>query len=371
YIVTDDVILYAKWKIKYYGALVTNYSAGGVNDWRIYHKDEDGRIYLIADDYIEYEQIPNIGEHSLTKGDTDYEAYFNSDVLSDYEGSEWIRGNTNTNARKWLDTYLNSAYGQNNTNANMKAVAYMMDTNIWGKFVDSTYAEYAIGGPTLDLFCASYRKTHNIWAKSGSVNSNGYKVQFGSDSDSYGTSGVESDFEEIYIKSDNSNAEGMWIASPAADVNTSLWATTYNGWLMFSRLSDKNCGFRPIVCLKSEFDLVEDEDGNYSIEDKGKPTLTVEGNTDEWSKSKTLTITATDAESGIKSVTVTVNDSTRTFTDGVATYTAYSNGTYTIVATDNNGNTTTEEIEITKIDNTAPTIIFSKQSNSTESGTQE
>lgn len=103
--------------------------------------------------------------------------------------------------------------------------------------------------------------------------------------------------------------------------------------------------------------------------DKGKPTLTVEGNTDEWSRNKELTITASDAESGIKSVTV--NGNGRAITDGVAKYTAYSNGTYTIVVTDNAGNTTTEEIEITKVDNTAPTITFSKNSNSTELATQE
>ena len=40
----------------------------------------------------------------------------------------------------------------------------MLDTNVWSTFTDSTdnsgKAEYAIGGPTLDLFCASYNQKY-------------------------------------------------------------------------------------------------------------------------------------------------------------------------------------------------------------------
>ena len=46
--------------------------------------------------------------------------------------------------------------------SNMGAVAYMLDTNVWSTFTDSAgKAEYAIGGPTLDLFCASYNQKYS------------------------------------------------------------------------------------------------------------------------------------------------------------------------------------------------------------------
>ena len=36
----------------------------------------------------------------------------------------------------------------------------MLDTDIWNPIYKNEYAEYAIGGPTLEMFCASYKDTH-------------------------------------------------------------------------------------------------------------------------------------------------------------------------------------------------------------------
>ena len=47
--------------------------------------------------------------------------------------------------------------GMNDRNIN--SVAYLMDTNVWSTFA-GTKAEYAMGGPTIELFCASYKQTH-------------------------------------------------------------------------------------------------------------------------------------------------------------------------------------------------------------------
>ena len=40
----------------------------------------------------------------------------------------------------------------------MKVVAYMLDTGIWKKFAKENVADYAIGGPTVELFFKAYNE---------------------------------------------------------------------------------------------------------------------------------------------------------------------------------------------------------------------
>ena len=145
-----------------------------------------------------------------------------------------------------------------------------MDTNKWNIYAGEK-AEYAMGGPTIELFCASYKETHsNKYLQCDSVTSMGYKVKWNTDSE-YNTgyiSGVEDNLKEIYKKKDASKAEGMWLASPYL-YNTLLYAT-YDG-RMFSdaRINslDENChlGLRPIVCLKPNVRLETLGEGIYAI----------------------------------------------------------------------------------------------------------
>lgn len=248
----------------YYGALVTNYSAGGVSAWRVFHKDEEGRVYLITDDYVAYKDLPTSkAGTALMRGSNNYKLHMKPIVNNnDYSGSDWIIANTNPNAQKLLSRYL-TAY-PTSTNNNMKAVAYMMDTESWSKFVDSTYAEYAIGGPTLDLFCASYKVTHpDRYIECNVESSAGYKVNW-SDETIYDTivKALKRDFNEIYIG--QSLAMGMWIATPSCTTNC-LYSTNWNGYIQSSQYNSTSLGFRPIVCLNEGVDIVSNGDGTYSI----------------------------------------------------------------------------------------------------------
>ena len=66
-------------------------------------------------------------------------------IIEDDRVAKWIRGLTTFKA----------------TNANMKATAYLLDTEAWSSFKDEEEkAEYIIGGPTLELFIASYNMNH-------------------------------------------------------------------------------------------------------------------------------------------------------------------------------------------------------------------
>ena len=88
--------------------------------------------------------------------------------------------------------------------------------------------------------------------------------------------------------------------------------------------------------------------------DTEKPTLSVTGNPTSWvTTDVTLKVSASDSVSGLSSVTV--NGKALSLNNGVVNYTVSANGTYTFVATDVAGNTTTQSVVVSKIDKVIPT----------------
>ena len=251
--------------IEYYGAEVTGYTctnSAAVTKWRIFYADSTN-IYLIADDYIPNQYAPNSAGGNAPNKNEAYRAYF-TNVYQDYSGSEWI--STNSKGKKWLSEFLNR-FGTS-TNENIRAVAYMMDTNVWSTFA-GTKAEYAMGGPTLELFCASYKQTHSSkYVDYNIMHSYGYGVKLNTGS-SYTKSvnGLpQDDFNQIYIKSDTSKAEGMWLASPSYSVSRTLVIADYDGYVSYLGYNYDTHGFRPLVCLKSDVRLKKTSDGVYAIQ---------------------------------------------------------------------------------------------------------
>lgn len=202
----------------YYGSKVTGYTCdgAGVETWRIFFADNDN-IYLIADDYISIKYAPKGKGGTALSANSDYHLSFGR-VYNDYSGSRWIVNNSK--AKKWLNKYFNyTADGgttypnKTSTNKNIGAVAFMMDTSdgVWGKWANTNLAEYAIGGPTLEMYVESYKDSHPESNISCNVT--------GTDGYSYSNaSGLEPRGEnnEIYIKPSFTNAYGMWLASPSS-----------------------------------------------------------------------------------------------------------------------------------------------------------
>ena len=134
-----------------------------------------------------------------------------------------------------------------------------MDTNIWNVYANSNLAEYAIGGPTIELFCASYKDTHpSKYIECEAMSSaNGYKVKWSDSGDeNYTTqlSGiVRGEFKGIYIIGDNSG-DDIWLASPSAAGVDSIMHT-YSNIIMYGNYKVfSNPGWaslRPIVCLRA------------------------------------------------------------------------------------------------------------------------
>ena len=151
----------------------------------------------------------------------------------------------------------------------MKAVAYMLDTNVWSTFKDSTdnsgKAEYAIGGPTLDLFSASYNQKYPSKQIQYQSNTYGYQVKW-STGGSYSTSirGLPKN-DSLYVISDADKADAMWLASPSAGYGNYVMYVDYGGNVSLSTYGSSVSGFRPLVCLKSGVQLEQQADGSYKL----------------------------------------------------------------------------------------------------------
>ena len=147
----------------------------------------------------------------------------------------------------------------------MKTVAYMLDTDIWNVFAGEQ-AEYAIGGPTLELFFKSYNQKFNT----------SYMVK--SEEDGYSIWETEDYYmgTEVYLDKQDSlyfnhrnGVYGMWMPTPSQEEDYIVYTARSGGQVgtISSHYFQHQTGFRPVVCLKSGIGLEKQEDGTYRIID--------------------------------------------------------------------------------------------------------
>ncbi len=163
----------------------------------------------------------------------------------------------------------------------MKAVAYMLDTSIWKTFVNTDVADYAIGGPTVELLFNSYNQTHQTQYKAKAKSEIGYQVSCDNGSTWSQSTSKNLEKEKPYVVSDTTKANGMWLASPHSNyetIGTGLMEVGCGGsvftdfchdiqdssWEKFGKYVGE--GFRPVICLKSNFNLKKSVGGSsYTI----------------------------------------------------------------------------------------------------------
>ena len=137
----------------------------------------------------------------------------------------------------------------------------MLDTEIWKDQYQNSYAEYVLGGPTIEMFCASYKATHPTrYIECESYTTNGYNVKWRDGSYFTSLSGLStSELENLYVISDPTKAASYWLACPSADDHRDLLRVGYRGGVddYYCYLFDNyNPGLRALVCLRSNVQLV-------------------------------------------------------------------------------------------------------------------
>ena len=243
-----------------YGAIVTNYTcqnSAGVSNWKIFYADGTN-IYLIADDYIHKDYCPNGANGSaIYDNGNGYKLSMNN-VYKDYTGSASI---TDEKIKALNNDYFN-VKEYTSTNENIRAVAYMLDTDAWSGFKGED-ADYAIGGPTIEMFFNSYNEKYGKSYVAEATSATGYLVGNGSAS-SYSLT-LDTTDDPLYVISSTDKAIAMWLASPSAIYASIVMSVTYNGYVNNFNYSTAHYGFRPLVSLKSDVQLKKTGDKTYEI----------------------------------------------------------------------------------------------------------
>ena len=261
-------------KKKLYGKYVINYKCSN-NDaietdapgkWMIFYIG-DSNIYLIASDYINTDYCPKKNNKTVTKDSEYLKGASFVDVYSQYTG-----GSVDVSK---IGRDLNKSYFIDNPSFvsnyfNMQSAAYMLDTTIWSGFVGDD-AEYAIGGPTVELLFESYNKKYSLEDKyqARAKNITGYEISTdaGNNWATYMSNNVDylRTDDPTYVINSTENAAGMWLASPSAYDGNGVMGVYSSGDVSFNAFYGSHGGFRPLVFLKSDVQLEKNDDGSYTI----------------------------------------------------------------------------------------------------------
>ena len=261
----------------YYGKSVNYTSANGVTGWKIFYADSSN-IYLIADDYVDVAKLPrgtDTSGNSVGNAPANTNTYYPKtapfDNIFDAYSTGSARITTDTIKKLNKSFFIDKQFtGVENSavNSNMKAVAYMLDTTAWSTFKDSNgKADYAIGGPTIEMLMKSYSQKHNVQYKAEAKNDTGhegYKISKDNGENwSTSCSAMLSTSDSLYVPS-SKGAGAMWVASPSAADHYIVMTVDSSGYVNYSYYNINYYGFRPLVCLKSNVQLQESGDG-FSI----------------------------------------------------------------------------------------------------------
>ena len=124
-----------------YGRKVLGYYSNGASgytgDWRLFYQDRD-YTYLICDSVIDQHLPSNY-----------LDTYLDGSSVGE------VGRNLNSMLRDSGDVFVSS-----NTNHNIRATAWLTDTEYWGNYKDAdNKALFAIGSPTIELFSKSFNAT--------------------------------------------------------------------------------------------------------------------------------------------------------------------------------------------------------------------
>ena len=246
----------------YYGQTV-NYSANGATNWKIFYADSSN-IFLISGDYFPKEKVPTETTGMTRSSTLPYQVRWES-VPAAQQVTDLVK--TSFKCSGWTDY---------STNDSAKCISTLLNTNNWTDLVNATYADYAIGSPTLEMFCASWNNlypTEKLYCNK--TNSNGYYVGTTSEPTTHSLDDVTMQAKAGYSNTlyyprpstvssvDSDACYGYWLASPgsyAADKVRFVLCDGYINGNAYNYYFFTYC-LRPVIRLKAGTTLIEGTDG--------------------------------------------------------------------------------------------------------------
>lgn len=253
----------------YYGKTV-KYSSDDVNDWKVFYVDQTN-IFLIESDFLDISKVQTSSTGLSTLPNK--RVYWNS-TPTFYE--EWSR---------YKSSFLHNRYTLNSSKQNSKVSSILLNTDCWSNLVNNTYADLAIGGPTVEMWTESWNNLYpNDKLFCNNTNANGYLVGTNETATLSEVSKNVMNQKEGYLndlyfpfresgstKVDRSN---YLLASPSGQTVSqstsaplSIWSDGALGYcLWYTSSINWTPSLRPIVRLKSNVSLVDSNDSNYDFE---------------------------------------------------------------------------------------------------------
>ena len=152
-----------------------------------------------------------------------------SNIVNDYNGISDILNTNLTDSsipEKWFS--LANKYPSGTDTSGLSSVAYMLDNNVWSTYKNSVYADYAIGGPTIEMIIESYNNKHPHKNIAYSIPSaNGYKIGENGNSDAGIVHSLVACDSTYFIES--SIAYGYWIAGTRSGYSGNLFEASQGG----------------------------------------------------------------------------------------------------------------------------------------------
>ena len=258
---TDD------WKIFY----VSDGNAEGEQAGGAY-EDNIGDVYIIAADYLKNTdsrlKLSNMGMITKNGAYSIYWANPSAVPARQVTGTEarTVEGriNTSTTINK---LFMQNKFGALNSNANSKIVSVLTNIANWDGYLNTSYADYAIGAPTLEMWVASWNTAYGDKLKLyTNKNSTGYYVGTGSNSITSYEQSITSvtgwQDNTLYFphgKSAYSGCSGSWLTSPSAHGPYFLTYVSYSGVVGDYYYRDYGLCARPLIHLKSGIKLKQNE----------------------------------------------------------------------------------------------------------------
>ena len=235
------------------------------NDWRIFYNNGEN-IFIIAADYVESSKV-NLGATEMNRvaDESGYSSYIYN---LNWDGTLTNAGHSAMNEIVTSMFMYNDYLVQNPTsaNTNAKATKAMLTQPAWDSFRDSNnYAQFVIGGPTLEMWVASYN-AKGYTPLYTNVNNTGYYIGNSEGTTDYYYSVTDDSNngygDTLYFPHQKvvSNCYGYWLASPSADDTDRVMYVYYAGLVGFNYYHYNLVGVRPLVSLKSEVKAVQNAD---------------------------------------------------------------------------------------------------------------
>ena len=234
-----------------------------------------GDYYIIAADYLKNTdsrlKLSQMG--TITKSGI-YSIYWanTSTVPSTVQktGTESLAGT----GRTINQLFMQNKFGALNSNYNSKTVSALINTVNWAGYVNSTYADYAIGAPTLEMWVASWNGAYEDKLKLYTNIKSGTGYYIGREQSSL-TNGLsittvaEGHQNPLYFpyreEIDSARCYGMWLASPSAGGVDGLMGVNSYGSVTYFNYSFKYLCTRPVVHIKSGKTLTKNASGIWEI----------------------------------------------------------------------------------------------------------